>query len=179
MQKQLTYWRVIKERWGVLLLLLLHCNIISRHFSPKEYLAVLQPFLCYKWSLMFKRKLQSHESRQYQQMDAYGASSPLDSAQQGASNGHLLNDGCTGTTENTRRGPNNTLGNGIHANWRRAAKPVNLCSELLNPGVRLGNDISSFFPPSLHLSIPLCWYWKVTEEYYGARCCPVCVHARI
>lgn len=39
------------------------------------------------------------------QMDAYGASSPLDSAQQGASIGHLLNDNCRKTTENTRREP--------------------------------------------------------------------------
>lgn len=75
-------------------------------------------------------------------------------------------------------GQKNTLGNGSHANWRRAARPVNLCSELLHPGVWLGNDISSF-TSLLHLYNRLCWSWHITEEYYGGRCCPVCSHAKI
>lgn len=36
-----------------------------------------------------------------------------------------------------------TAGNGSHANWCHAGRPVNLGAELLNPGVSAGNDISS------------------------------------
>ncbi len=64
----------------------------------------------------------------------------------------FLNDNCSKTTENTRKGTKNILGNGSHANRHRADKPVNLCSELPNPGVWLDNDISSSMS-LLHLCI--------------------------
>lgn len=77
-----------------------------------------------------------------------------------------------------RKGDKTIMGNGSHANWRQAARPVNLSSEPLNPGVRLGNDISSFTSP-LYLSGPLCWSWRVTEEYHGGRRRRVCIHAKM
>lgn len=37
----------------------------------------------------------------------------------------------------------NQKGNGSHANWHKAVRPVNLCAEMINPWVCFGNDISS------------------------------------
>lgn len=77
---------------------------------------------------------------------------------------HVLSDSCPEPAEDTRRRLDGATGVGSHANWRRAAKPVNLCSEPLCPGVRLGNDISPFLLPSLCLFIPPTLHPSVSES---------------